>query len=112
MTESSLLVWVLNVEAMASWHCEPTAVSKHVLCTIASLQCMNPDFEAARKRHGERKFYEDAIIEEDLVKLPVKELDGDDLKEDGKEDEDTEENLLSEKVQASIDRQKMRLRLV
>ncbi len=50
-------------------------------------EMIDEELEAARKRHGERKFIQEDIRENDMVKLSAKELDGDEIKEDGLESE-------------------------
>lgn len=46
-------------------------------------EMVNEDLQAARKRSGEREAVEDEIRDNDMVKLEVVELDGDEPKEDG-----------------------------
>ncbi|MCO6478063.1 MAG: trigger factor [Phaeodactylibacter sp.] len=52
-----------------------------------SEEMVDEELEAARKRHGERKFIEEDIRENDMAKLSAKELDGDEIKADGVESE-------------------------
>ncbi len=71
------------------------------------------DLERIRKSKGERSFAEEDIQENDIVELTVKELDGDDLKEDGWEskfsilvseisNEETKKALLAKKKGDSL----------
>ena len=53
----------------------------------ATEEMIDEELEAARKRHGERQFVEEDIRENDMVKLLAKELDGEEIKEEGVESE-------------------------
>lgn len=53
----------------------------------ATEEMIDEELEAARKRHGERQFVEEDIRENDMVKLLAKELDGEEVKEEGVESE-------------------------
>lgn len=60
---------------------ENTTFEKMVL--EPSDEMIDEDLQAARKRNGERKAVEDKIIDNDMVKLEVVELEGDTPKEGG-----------------------------
>lgn len=52
-----------------------------------SEEMIDEELENARKRHGQRVFPEEEIQENDLLKIAVREYEGDEIKEDGVENE-------------------------